>query len=192
MRGSLCKLAIVVVLATGLLHAQQVDDRSGGRTQPKPVTPGQTDQSQPQTPSGAPAVPSQTSAPRSEMDPTDLQIQIQQAFSQDPTLANDNLGAYVSTDAVSLAGTVASRADKDRAQAIAESMANGRTVVNDIEVDSSPNYIPHPGTPTCPSDTSTSPSPACSSSSDTFILPSGTSTSPADTSTAHHKTRPPR
>lgn len=198
MRERLCKLAVVAVLVTGLANAQQVDDRSPGRAQQKPVTPGQTNQSQ-QLPSGAPAVSGEASVPHSNMDAADLQIQIQQAFQQDPGLANDNLGAYVSTDAVSLAGTVAKKADKERAQAIAESMAKGRAVINDIEVDSSPNYIGR-GAPDSSPDMSTSPGSSDSTSGDTFALPAGTAapsgtngsgTSDSKTS-SHQKNEPPQ
>ncbi len=169
----LCKLTLIAVLATNLAHAQRPDVGSQTRAQQqRPVTPGQTDNSQEQS-SVAPGAPS-SAANAEKPDPAELQIQIQRAFQQDPALAADNLGAYVSTDKVSLAGTVATHADKDRAQAIAQSMADGRAVVNDIRVSEMPDYI-HRADPSATGATS----------------PPGTSTSPSDT-TNRSNNNPPR
>jgi osmotically-inducible protein OsmY len=180
-------LALTAVIATGIAHAQRVDDAQG-RT--RPDTPGQTQQ---QSGGGA----SDTSAAKT--DSTDLQIRIQQAFAQDPRLANYNLGAYVSVEKVSLAGTVKSKADKAYAQEIAESMARGRAVDNEIMVDSSPNYINRPTTSTWPSDTLGSPygtgrssSDSSSSSSDTVLSPYGAAGASSDHSTSPSRTPPRR
>ena len=43
------------------------------------------------------------------------------------------------SDKIELAGTVASDADKDKARSIAEGMAAGRKVVNNIKVNSGAN-----------------------------------------------------
>lgn len=158
-KRTLCQLAFIAVLATNLAYAQQPVG-SQTRTQQRPLTPGQADRSQEQSAGSAPS-PAGTTG---ELDPAELQIQIQRAFQQDAALAADNLGAYVSTGKVSLSGTVKTHADKDRALSIAQSMANGRAVVNDIEVSDMPNYIHRPD-----------------SSATGATPPSGTVTSPADT-----------
>lgn len=181
MTRSLWIIAVLMTLASCVAFAQ-VDARTENRT--RPVPPGQNAPTQ-QVPAGKTEVSGQGSATeKNANDPTAVRLRIQQAFQQDPGLANRNLGAYVSTDTVSLAGTVASKADRDRAESIAQSMAAGRAVVNDIRVNSSPNYIGR-SDPSASSGTFVSPP-------GTFTSPSGTGTSNSGSSGTAHKTPPRR
>jgi osmotically-inducible protein OsmY len=189
MQRNLWTLAFVAVLATGLTHAQRVDNNVQNRTTPRVGA-----QERP-TPAVQPSPDStgaagQASTPKiAKMDSADLQMRIQQAFQRDAGLAIANLGAYVSTDKVSLAGTVKSKADKDRAQNIAEAMADGRSVVNYIRVNSSPNYGTRTDGSTWPSSTTTAATDK--SPYDTSTQDSGSATSPAG-STKSPRTPPRR
>jgi osmotically-inducible protein OsmY len=53
-----------------------------------------------------------------------------------------NVTAKITDNSVELSGTVASKADKDKARSIAESNAGGRKVVDHIEVSGRPPAAP--------------------------------------------------
>lgn len=134
-------LVFVAVLALGFAFAQR--SSSQDRTQ-QPTQPEQTPQTQGR---GSPAS-GQSSAPSStEKGKPDVETTIQQAFQQDPQLADSTVSAYVSQDSVNLTGSVATIADRDKAIRIAEAHAGGRKVVDHIKVNAdsiptSPSHVP--------------------------------------------------
>lgn len=148
MRNSLWKLAFVVVLVTGLAYAQGTYGSSQSQSQSTPSTSDQTSSpSQQQPPSSSSGASGQSSSPTSSgMGASDDTSKIQQALQQDSSLAG--VTANASGDKIELSGTVASKADKDKAKSLAESNAGGKKVVDHIKVSSgssaSPSSTPPP------------------------------------------------
>ncbi len=129
---SLCKLAFVVVLGAGLAYAQGTYGSSQSQTQSTPPSSDQTSSSQQQPSSSASG---QTSTSTSSgMGASDAQGRIQQALQQDSSLSG--VTATAQNNKIELSGTVASKADKDKAKSIAESNAGGMKVVDHIKVSS--------------------------------------------------------
>jgi osmotically-inducible protein OsmY len=115
-------LLAVLALAAGFAFAQDV-----------PAQQSQPDQSQQQMPQTQ--QPSQQTPPsqgQTAMSSQDLQTAMQSAFQKDPALSN--VTASVADQKIELAGTVASKADQDKAHSIAETNAGGRQVVDKIKV----------------------------------------------------------
>jgi hypothetical protein len=149
MKDSLWKLAFVVVLATGLAYAQGSYGSSQSQPQSTPPTSDQTSPSQQQPSSSTSGASGQTSSSTSSgMAAGDEQSRIQQALQQDSSLAG--VSANVKGDKIELSGTVASKADKDKAKSIAESNAGGKKVVDHIKVSSSSSTSPSPSSKTPP------------------------------------------
>lgn len=114
-------LLAVLALAAGFAFAQDVPAQS------------QPDQSQQQMPQAQ--QPSQQTSPsqgQTGMSSQDLQTAMQSAFQKDPALSN--VTANVADQKIELSGTVASKADKDKARRIAETNSGGRKVVDKIKV----------------------------------------------------------
>lgn len=124
----LTSIALLAIATVAFVSAQSTSSQT---------TPGQTSPSQyPSTQSGTSG---QTATPSST---EGIQTQIQKDFQQDPALSRAGVSANVSESKVELTGTVASQADKDKAQSIAESNAGSRKVVNNITVSGSQTPTP--------------------------------------------------
>lgn len=70
----------------------------------------------------------------SEMSDSDLQTQIQNALSKEPTLAGDSAHANVSGDTIELAGTVGTNKEKITATRIVQSYAGSKKLVNKLAI----------------------------------------------------------
>jgi len=126
MKRNIFNLAFVLALFTGFVLAQN----PGAQNRPDPSQP--TPQAQPPTPdTQAPA----QSQPQPQANTPGAQIQ--SALQKEAALSNVMVNE--TSDKIELAGTVASDADKDKARSIAEGMAAGRKVVNNIKVNSGAN-----------------------------------------------------
>ena len=70
----------------------------------------------------------------SAMSDSDLQSQIQNALSKEPTLSGDSAHANVSGDTIELAGTVGTNKEKITATRIVQSYAGSKKLVNKLKV----------------------------------------------------------
>jgi BON domain len=78
-----------------------------------------------------PETPQPGAAPVSD---TELQSQIQNALSKEPTLAGDTVNARVSSDSIDLTGTVGTAREKLTATRIVESYAGNKKVVSHLTI----------------------------------------------------------
>jgi len=128
----------VLTLGAGLALAQSYPAQS----QPSQTQQSQPDQSQPsQQPQEMP----QTQQPpasqgQASADSQSLQSQIQKTFQEDPALSN--VSVSVTDSNIVLSGTVATKADKDKARTQVESNAGTRKVIDNINVSGSQNIPP--------------------------------------------------
>lgn len=125
----LVSIALLAIATAAFVGAQSTSSQT---------TPGQASPSG-QYPSTQSGTSGQTATPSST---GGIQAQIQKDFQQDTNLSRSGVSANVSESKVELTGTVASQADKDKAQSIAESDAGGRKVVNNITVSGSETSTP--------------------------------------------------
>ena len=126
---NICTLLVILTLAGSCALAKGLSAQDPSQQQQTPQTPQQQ-----QTPPS----PGQTG-----MTSQALQSQIQTAFHQDSALSNVTVS--VTEDKIDLSGTVATKADKDKARTMAESNSGGRKVVDKIKVsgsESSPRSAP--------------------------------------------------
>jgi len=65
---------------------------------------------------------------------SDLQAQLRNALSREPTLSHDSVNATVSADAIELSGSVATGREKQTATRIAQSFAINKKVVSHITI----------------------------------------------------------
>jgi osmotically-inducible protein OsmY len=126
MKRSLLMVAMVVTVFAVFAIAQS--------SYPSSTQPSQ-DQSQSQPTS-------QSSMGQSGSSSSDVQTNIQKAFQQDPSLASASISANVTDSKVELTGTVASSADKDKAESIAQQNAGSRKVDNKIKVSGTSSQPP--------------------------------------------------
>ena len=68
---------------------------------------------------------------------SDLQAQLRNALSREPTLSHDSVNAAVSPDAIELSGSVATGREKQTATRIAQSFAINKKVVSHITINGS-------------------------------------------------------
>jgi osmotically-inducible protein OsmY len=136
MKRNILYLAFALALSTGLAIAQNPSaQQQTDQSQPMPQTQPQTPQTQ-QTPA--------TPGPSSQTGTTGQSVQAQ--IQQQPELSGVTVNE--TSDKIELSGTVASKADKEKAKSIAEASAKGRKVANKIKVSesqtSSPSTPPPP------------------------------------------------
>ena len=116
----------------------------GDGAQTKAGTPAQPSTGAPATTGGVAGAASSSTAPSpdaanssgaiSAMSDSDLQSQIQNALSKEPTLAGDSAHANVSGDTIELAGTVSTSKEKITATRIVQSYAGSKKLVNKLTV----------------------------------------------------------
>ena len=123
MKRSIVKLAMIVALFTGFAVAQN----PGSQSQP--------DQSQQMPQTQQRPTPDTQQMPQSQTQTGTASQSVQSQIQQQPELTGVTVNE--SSDKIELSGTVASKADKDKAKSIAESNSGGRKVVNKIKVSSS-------------------------------------------------------
>ena len=68
---------------------------------------------------------------------SDVQTKIQSALQQDQSLASSSVSVSVTDSKVTLSGSVASQADKDKAESIGQANAGSRQIENKIKVSGS-------------------------------------------------------
>ena len=83
----------------------------------------------------------------SAMSDSDLQSQIQNALSKEPTLSGDSAHANVSGDTIELAGTVGTNKEKITATRIVQSYAGSKKLVNKLTVNGRSDKPAEKGTP---------------------------------------------
>ncbi|HXO37176.1 MAG TPA: BON domain-containing protein [Candidatus Acidoferrum sp.] len=149
--------------------------RIGDGAQSKAGTPVQSTTTAPSTTGGVSGAASSSTAQSpdaqdtaggvSAMTDSDLQSQIQNALSKEPTLAGNSAHVNVSGDTVELAGTVGTNKEKITATRIVQSYAGSKKLVNKLTLGgksekispqdgrstANPNNIPEPGKGTPPS-----------------------------------------
>jgi hypothetical protein len=174
-------LSFVLVLSAAIVTAQTQQQQTppvnpttpanqvGDGAQTKSGTAAPPTTSAPATTGGVAGTASSSTAPSpdaasssgsiSTMTDSDLQSQIQNALSKEPTLAGDSARANVSGDTIELAGTVATNKEKITATRIVQSYAGSKKLVNKLTIGgrsekSSPastgNAGRQPGTPSNP------------------------------------------
>ena len=84
-------------------------------------------------PAGKTEVP-ETPQPAAPVSDNELQSQIQNALSKEPTLAGDTVNARVSSDSIELTGTVGTAKEKLTATRIVESYAGNKKVVSHLTI----------------------------------------------------------
>jgi osmotically-inducible protein OsmY len=90
---------------------------------------------------------SNSGAAISGMSDSDLQSQIQNALSKEPTLSGDSAHANVSGDTIELAGTVGTNKEKITATRIVQSYAGSKKLVNKLTVNGRSEKPAEKGTP---------------------------------------------
>jgi osmotically-inducible protein OsmY len=128
MKRNIVKLAMVVALFTGFVVAQN----PGSQSQP--------DQSQQMPQTQQQPTPETQQVPQSQTQTGTPSQSIQSQIQQQPELSGVTVNE--SSDKIELSGTVASKADKEKAKSIAESSSGGRKVVNKIKVNGSSTSTP--------------------------------------------------
>jgi osmotically-inducible protein OsmY len=130
MKRSIWMVAMVVALFAVFAVAQTPADSSQS---PSTATPSQS------TPdaSATSQQPGMGQSTGQASGSSDVQAKIQSALQQDQSLASSSVSAEVTDSKVTLSGTVASQADKDKAESIAQANAGSRQVENKIKVSSS-------------------------------------------------------
>ena len=137
MKRSIWMVAMVVALFAVFAIAQTPADssQSPSTASPSTATPSQS------TPDASPTAQQpgmgQSSHDSSAAGSSDVQTKIQAAIQQDQSLASSGVSVNVTDSKVTLAGTVASQADKDKAESIAQANAGSRQVENKITVSGS-------------------------------------------------------
>jgi len=116
----------------------------GDGAQTKAGTPAQPSAGAPSTTGGVAGAASSSTAPNpdaanssgaiSAMSDSDLQSQIQNALSKEPTLSCDSAHANVSGDKIELAGTVGTNKEKITATRIVQSYAGSKKLVNKLTI----------------------------------------------------------
>lgn len=126
MKRSIWMVAMVVALFAVFAIGQTPADTS---QQSPTATPSQSTQ-----PDAAAPVAQQPGMSQGQGASSDVQSKIQTALQQEQSLASSSVSVDVTDSKVTLSGSVASQADKDKAESIAQANAGSRKIENKIKV----------------------------------------------------------
>lgn len=129
-------------------EASQTSTQKSNKNQPQPSSPatkvpgGATDASGGGVAGAAGSAAGQTQVPETPKTPSaavapsdsDLQCQIQNALSKEPTLSGDSVNVTVSAESIDISGNVATSREKQTATRIVQSYAGNKRVVSHLTV----------------------------------------------------------